>query len=104
MLGGVPSTRRGARKGTFMEELQTIQAAARDFGFVAVEESKDGTVLWFRKTVPDPSNGTHQRLCLDSMTKSATIYWRNVRGLTESKTFRSVSELREWLSGILVSC
>jgi len=87
-----------------MDELQAFQAAARESGFVAVEESKDGTVLWFRKAVPDPSNGTHQRLCLDSMTKSATIYWRNVRGLTESKTFRSVAELREWLSGILVSC
>jgi hypothetical protein len=86
-----------------MEELQALQTAAREGGFAEVEESKDGTVLWLRKIVPDPSNGTHQRLCLDSMTKSATIYWTNVRGLTESRTFRTVTALREQLSGILVS-
>ena len=85
-----------------MEELHTFQAAARESGFVAVEESKDGTVLWFRKTSPDASTGTHQRLCLDSMTRSATVYWTNVGGMTDSKTFRSVATFREWLSGILL--
>jgi hypothetical protein len=86
-----------------MEELQLFQAAARECGFVMAEESKDCTVLWFRKTVPDPSTGTHQRLCLDSMTRSATVYWTNVRGLTDSKTFRSVAALREGLGGIPVA-
>ena len=86
-----------------MEELQAFQTAARDSGFVEAEESKDGTVLWFRKAAPDPANGTHQRLCLDSMTKSATVFWTNARGTIESKTFRSVAALREWLCGILVS-
>jgi len=86
-----------------VEELQTFQAAARESGFVAAEESRDGTVLWFRKTTPDASTGTHQRLCLDSMTKSATVYWANVLGLTESKTFRSAATFREWLSGFLVT-
>jgi len=83
-----------------MEELQLFQAAARECGFVVAKESKDCTALWFRKTVPDPSTGTHQRLCLDSMTRSATVYWTNVRGLTDSKTLRSVAALREWLGGI----
>jgi hypothetical protein len=86
-----------------MEELQALQTAARDSGFAEVEESKDGTVLWFRKSVPDPSNGTHQRLCLDSMTKSATVFWTNARGQTDSRTFRSVTTLREWISGIAAS-
>ena len=86
-----------------MEELQTFQAAARESGFVAAEESRDGTVLWFRKTTPDASTGTHQRLCLDSMTKSATVYWTNVQRLTDSKTFRSADSLREWISAALVS-
>jgi hypothetical protein len=86
-----------------MEELQTFQAATRECGFVVAEESKDCTVLWFRKTVPDPSTGTHQRLCLDSMTRSATVYWTNVRGLTDSKTFRSVAALRDWLSGVVAT-
>jgi hypothetical protein len=86
-----------------MEELQTFQSAALESGFIAVEESRDGTVLWFRKVAPDASTSTHQRLCLDSMTKSATVYWTNVRGLTESKTFRSVTTLREWTTGIAVA-
>jgi hypothetical protein len=83
-----------------MQELQTFQAAARDTGFVAVEESKDGTVLWFRKTTPNAPTGTHQRLCLDTMTNSATVFWTNAQGQTFSKTFRSVTTLREWVSGV----
>jgi hypothetical protein len=86
-----------------MQELQALQTAARESGFIEVEESKDGTVLWFRKAAPDVSNGTHQRLCLDSMTKSATVFWSNARGLTECKTFRSATTLGEWISGVLVS-
>jgi hypothetical protein len=86
-----------------MEELQAFQTAARESGFITVEESRDATVLWFRKETPDASTGTHQRLCLDSMTKSATVYWTNARGLTESKTFRTVTTLREWASGIAVA-
>jgi hypothetical protein len=83
-----------------MEELQSFQAAARECGFLAAEESKDSTVLWLRKTAPDASTGRHQRLCLDSMTRSATVYWTNAGGLTESKTFRNVAALREWVAGI----
>jgi hypothetical protein len=86
-----------------MLELQTFQTAAREGGFIAAAESKDGTVLWLRKLIPDPSTGTHQRMCLDTVTKSATVFWTKVQGQTESKTFRSVNSLREWLNGILVS-
>ena len=86
-----------------MEELQAFQTAARESGFIAAEESRDGTVLWFRKVTPDASTGTHQRLCLDSMTRSATVYWTSARGLTESKTFRSVATLREWTGGIAIA-
>jgi hypothetical protein len=86
-----------------MQMLQTFQAAARECGFAVAEESRDCTVLWFRKTAPDAASGTHQRLCLDSMTNSATVYWANVRGLTDSKTFRSVAALREWLGGIVAT-
>ncbi len=86
-----------------MEELQKFQAAAREYGFVAAEESKDCTVLWFRKTAPDAPSGTHQRLCLDSMTRSATVYLTNARGLTDSKTFRSVDALCEWFGGTVAA-
>jgi hypothetical protein len=100
MLGVAPFWRSQAWTGNIMEELQTFQAAARECGFVAAEEFKDCTVLWFRKTAQDAPSGTHQRLCLDSMKRSATVYWTNPRGLTDSKTFRSVDALREWLGGI----
>jgi hypothetical protein len=86
-----------------MEELQSFQSAAREGGFVVANESKDHTVQWFRKTAADPSTGTHQRLCLDTVTKSATVFWTNARGLTDSKTFRGADSLREWLSANLVS-
>jgi hypothetical protein len=86
-----------------MQELQTFQAAARDNGFVAAEESRDGTVLWFRKTPTDAATSTHQRLCLDAMTNSATVFWTNAQGQTYSKTFRSVTLLRERLSETLAS-
>jgi len=86
-----------------MEELQSFQAAARESGFVVANESRDHTVQWFRKTAADPSTGTHQRLCLDSVTKSATVFWTNARGLTDSKTFRGAESLREWLGANLVS-
>ncbi len=84
-----------------MEDLQPFQEVARECGFVAAVESKDGTVLWLRKATPDASTGIHQRMCLDSVTKSATVFWANARDLTDSKTFRNVDALREWLSGVV---
>ena len=86
-----------------MEELQSFQAAARENGFVAANESKDHSILWLKKAAADPSTGPPQRMCLDTVTKSATVYWTNARGLTDSKTFRSADSLREWLNATLVS-
>jgi hypothetical protein len=37
------------------------------------------------------------------MTNSATVFWTNAQGQTYSKTFRSVTLLRERLSEILTS-
>jgi hypothetical protein len=102
ILASAPFTRQKAWIGDIMEELQTFQAAAREGGFVAAKESKDSTVLWLRRATPDASTGTRQRMCLDSVTKSATVFWTNARGQTESKTFRNANALREWLSGTLV--
>jgi len=86
-----------------MEELQSFQAAARESGFVAADESNDHTILWLKKTAADPSTSAPQRMCLDVITKSATVYWTNARGLNDSKTFRRSDSLREWLSATLVS-
>jgi hypothetical protein len=81
-----------------MERLRAFQVAAREGGFVEVEESEEGTVLWLRKAAPDSATETHQRMCMDSLTNSATVYWMNVRGKIDSKTFRSAATLQEWFA------
>jgi hypothetical protein len=35
-------------------------------------------------------------MCIDSLTKSATVYWMTVPGDLKSKTFRDVPALQEW--------
>ena len=79
-----------------MERLQAFQTAAREGGFVKVNESAEGTVLWLRKNAPDTGRETHQRMCIDSLTNSVTVYWMSVLGKLNSKTFRGVPALQEW--------
>jgi hypothetical protein len=81
-----------------MEKLQAFQAAAREGGFVQMEESEEGTVLWFRKEASETATETHQRMCMDSLTNSVTVYWASVSGKIDSKTFRSVATLQEWIA------
>ena len=81
-----------------MKVLQAFQVAAREDGFIEVEECGEGTVLWLRKQTKDTDTKTHQRLCIDSLLKSATIYRTNVLGKTDSKTFRTASGLQEWFA------
>ena len=76
--------------------LQTFQTAARQCGFVEINESEEGTVLWLRKKAPDTDRETYQRMCIDSLTNSATVYWMTVPGRVNSKTFRGVPALQEW--------
>jgi hypothetical protein len=84
-----------------MVELQAFQTAARNVGFVEVKEAGEGTVLWLRKSPPDTARDTHQRMCIDSMTNSATVYWMTSPGKVNSKTFRGVSALQEWFDIVL---
>jgi hypothetical protein len=79
-----------------MENIQTFQAAAREGGFTEVNESSEATVLWLRKNTPNSARETHQRMCIDNLTKSATVYWMSVPGKVNSKTFRDVPSLQEW--------
>jgi len=79
-----------------MEKLQAFQTAARQGGFVEVNESAEGTVLWLRKKTPDTARETHQRMCIDSLTNSVTVYWMTIPGKVSSKTFRGVPALQEW--------
>ena len=79
-----------------MERLQAFQTAARKGGFVEVKESEEGTVLWLRKKAPEMARDTHQRMCIDSLTNSVTVYWMTIPGKVNSKTFRGVPALQQW--------
>ena len=80
-----------------MMKLQAFQTAARQGGFVEVNEAAEGTVLWLRKETGDTARETHQRMCIDSLTNSVTVYWMTVPGKVNSKTFRVVPALQEWI-------
>ncbi|MGB9432615.1 MAG: hypothetical protein WBQ89_10265 [Candidatus Acidiferrum sp.] len=75
-----------------MEGLQSFKNIAHDGGFVDLKESENSTVLWLRRQSPD------QRICVDSVTNSVTVYWMTSLGKAESKTFRTTAGLREWLA------
>lgn len=79
-----------------MERLQAFQTAARQSGFVEVRESEEGSVLWLRKNAPNDARDMHQRMCIDSVTNSVTVYWMAIPGKVSSKTFRGVPALQEW--------
>jgi hypothetical protein len=81
-----------------MDSLQEFQTAAHERGFVDMEECDDGCVLWLRQQTPDAVTKTHHRICLDSQTNSATVYWMNNLEKVVSKTFRSAAGLRAWLA------
>src|ERR1700722_13409020 len=84
------------RKSGDMIRLQAFQTAAHEGGFVKVSESAEGNVLWLRKSAPDRVTETHQRMCIDSLTNSVTVYWMTAPGKADSKTFRAVAALQEW--------
>ena len=80
-----------------MQRLEGFQMVARQGGFVMVNETAEGTVQWFRKNTPDTARETHQRMCIDSLTNSVTVYWMPAPGKVSSKTFRGVPDLQEWI-------
>ena len=79
-----------------MIRLQAFQTAAREGGFVKVSESEEGNVLWLMKSATDTITETHQRMCIDSLTNSVTVYWMSALGKLDSKTFRALPALQEW--------
>lgn len=79
-----------------MERFQAFQTVAREGGFVKVTESTEGTVLWLRKYAPDSVMETRQRMCINRLTDSVTVYWMAVPGKVTSQTFRAVPALQEW--------
>jgi hypothetical protein len=77
-----------------MEKLTGFQDVARKNGFVDVEETDDGTVLWLRR----PTEGAEDRMCIDSVTNSATVFWATIPWKINSKTFRVAAALGEWFA------
>jgi hypothetical protein len=81
---------------TIGERIRAFKMAAKKVGYVESSESDDGTVLWLRKNAPPTSRETHQRMCIDSLTNSVTVFWMTVTGKLTSKTFRGIPALQEW--------
>jgi hypothetical protein len=52
--------------------------------------------VWFKRKAPDTARETHQRICIDGLSKSVTIYWMAVPGNLRSQTFRDVPGMEEW--------
>jgi hypothetical protein len=73
---------------------------AHECGFVEVNESVDGTVLWLRKETPDIERERDQCMCIDSTTESATIYWMTLPKTLNSKNFRAAAALKEWFKKV----
>jgi hypothetical protein len=79
-----------------MHKLEDFRLVARENGFVEVESEENSTV-WFRNSTPDPVSAVHKRLCLDSLTNSATVFWETVPVKLNSLTFRTAAALHAWL-------
>jgi len=76
-----------------MDKLQEFQGAAREGGFVAAEETEEGSVVRLKRATAEAED----RMCIDSLTKSATVYWVTMPWKINSKTFREVAALQEWI-------
>ena len=72
--------------------------AARENGFLEVGESEDASTVWFRKATPETDTDAHTRLCVDSLTKSVTVFWATLPWKINSKTFRTIAALQEWFA------
>jgi hypothetical protein len=83
---------------TKIHKLQEFQCAARENGYAEVNEFECGNTVWLRKAAPDVGTDVHKRLCIDSLTDSATVFWQTSPTNLNSKTFRSVSSLRDWFA------
>lgn len=81
-----------------MNRLRPFLEAAQKSGFVNLRESQNGTILWLNRETPNATSKTRQRLCVDALTVSATVYRIDSHGSVTSTSFRKPSEFREWLA------
>ncbi len=66
-------------------------------GFADERKCDEGAVLWLKRKIRDAAN-MYERMCIDSLTNSATVYRISSNGIMDSKIFRSPSELQEWIA------
>jgi hypothetical protein len=83
-------------KGNPVERIQSFQDVAHDAGFVELNTSADETVLWLIKSGSHAAETNHQRMCIDTLTNSVTIFWMTPTGKLDSTTFRQISALQKW--------
>jgi hypothetical protein len=76
--------------------LQEFQSAAHEDGYAEANEDVGRSTCWLRKAAPDAGTEVHKRLCIDGITDSATVFWQTVPAKFNSKTFRTVSSLKDW--------
>jgi len=81
-----------------MRRLLPFQAAAQESGFLNVKGREGSTVVWLSRQTPGTTSKSHQRICMDSLTVSATVYWSDSQGNVASKSFRKSQALKEWLA------
>jgi len=75
-----------------MEILHKFRTVVRENDFVEVGDCQDGTTSWFSKA------SANMRLCVDGVTNSATVFWGCGPGQLASKTFRTVTSLKDWFA------
>ena len=76
--------------------LQEFQAAAREGGFIEVNEAAEPGVSWLRRNSRPTTRDTHQLMCIDGRRNNVTVFWMTLPGEVNSKTFRGVPALQEW--------
>jgi hypothetical protein len=79
-----------------MGKLQEFRTAARQNGYAETNEYQAGSIVWLKKPKPHAGTDLHERLCIDSVTDSATVFWQSAPRKLNSKTFRSVASLTDW--------
>jgi hypothetical protein len=78
-------------------EIQKLQMTAIASGFEKTTVSSDGTAVWLSR--PAKGDGAIQtRICIDSITRSATTFWSTDRKSYQGKTFRTSEEMQVWLT------
>jgi hypothetical protein len=84
-----------------MNTYHEFQLAARENGYERLSEYNGQGAVWFRKVMPDNNTDVHKRMCVDSLTNSATVFWSTSATHVNSKTFRTVASLRDWFQPTL---